>query len=320
MCVTEAALAAVGEQGVPAAVARCGAISASRWQGECVFRVAEAQSWAGDVAGAWQTCGGAGDFVRMCLGHAAWLQSGGLVAVRTSDPGAQAQVDALLATLPELPAARSSQERWGVAEIVRAAAWHGIYAGAGEASPVAARSASADDAPLARGAFAWEASRLLAATGSEETLPDRVLAVWREEVPAPTGPPLPQACWSTRLVPRFGLGYAEGRTVRTSSGGERFVSAVPEADLRIATVEARWAAGVDLAPALAAALLADPDPTVALTAARLVGAQPGVFADLSLVPADRPELQALALGVREATRTGASGRAVVAAGGARCGE
>lgn len=320
MCDTEAALLAVGEAGVAAAVARCGDIPASRWRGECVFRVAEAQSRTGDVAGAWQTCGGAGEFARMCLGHAAWLQSGGLVPARPADPEAQAQVDALLATLPELPAARSGPERWGVAEIVRAAAWHGIYAGAGEASPVAARSASAEDAPLARGAFAWEASRLLAGTGGEEDLPDRLLAVWREEVSAPAGSPLPEACWSARLVPRFGLGYAEARTVRTWSGGERFVSAVPEADLRIAAVEARWAAGVDLSPALAAELLADPDPAVALTAARLVGAQPGVFPDLSLVPADRPELQTLALGVREATRTGATGRSVVGAGGARCGE
>lgn len=315
MCATDLALGDVAGAGATAAITRCDGIPSTRWSDECAFRVAEAQAKAGDVPGAWRSCAEAGTFARMCIGHAAWLQSAALVAAGPADADAQAAVDALVATLPAAPEGGEGKAKWGPAEVVRAAAWHGIYAGSGRADPTAARAASPEDAPLARGAFAWEASRLLAA-GGEAELDGRVLAAWRGEAPVPEGAALPESCWEARIAPRFALGRGGVRSVRTWAGGERFVSEAPEADLRIATLEARWAAGVDLDPAVAAALLVDADPALALTGARHVGTDVAVFPTLPPMP---EPLAAYAREVRAALDGNATGRVVVATGGTRCG-
>lgn len=315
MCATDLALADVGSAGAPAAITRCDGIPSARWSDECVFRVAEAQAKGGDVPGAWRSCAQAGAFARMCIGHAAWLRSAELVEADSANPGAQAAVDALIASLPVAPEDGAGKANGGPAEVVRAAAWHGIYAGTGRADPTAARAASPGDAPLARGAFAWEASRLLAADGDAE-IDGRVLAAWRGEAPVPEGAALPESCWEARIAPRFALGRGGVRSVRTWAGGERFVSAAPEADLRIATLEARWAAGVDLDPTVAGALLVDADPAVALTGARHVGTDVAGFPTLPSMP---EPLAAYAREVRAAVAGNATGRVVVANGGTRCG-
>jgi hypothetical protein len=202
---------------------------------------------------------------------------------------------------------------------VRAAAWHGVYAFSGLTDPAAARGAPEADAPAARGAFAWEVARLLGPSASPEALATTVVEVWRGERAPVTGPPTPPACWTVRLVPRIHLGYDGARTLRTWSGGERFVSPEPEADLRIAALEARWSLGGEFPPALLLALLTEPDAATRLTAARHVGANAAAFPDLATTFPGQEELRELAASVRTAQERGSAGRSVVNDGGTKCG-
>lgn len=320
LCTIHAARARIEAGEAAEGLRACEGIPAPRWRGECAFRVAEALAARGEGKAALAACGRAGTFARMCVGHVAWLGSADLVDAAPGDPAAQAAIDAFAEALPAIePApAGSGRERWGVAEVVRGAAWLGVYAGSGSADPVAARAAADADAPLARGAFAWEAVRLLGPMEGAEPLVAAVLAIWRGERAPPAGAPLPQSCWRARLVPRHHLGYDEARTVRTWSGGERFVAPDAGDDLRIAAMEARWAGGVDFTAPELARLVADPSLAVRLTGARHAGAATAAVPDLAAFLGGAPDLLALAREVREATLGGASGRSVTATAEAPC--
>lgn len=270
------------------ALAACEPVADGKWHDECVFRVAERLALRDDLAGALDTCGDATRFARMCIGHVVWLRSEALVDAGPGDGDAQGKVDALVGGLPTGKAmAESVRARWSVATVARAAAWHGIYAGSGSADPTAARAASVEDAPYARGAFAWEATRLLGAATEPGRLVDEVRAVWRGEAAPPNGAPLPEPCWTGRQMPRLDTALPGAVTARVwSSGtrfiaGERFVAADPEVDLRIATLDARWSAGQDPDAATIRALLADPSPEVRRTAARYAALDTAAFPDLT---------------------------------------
>ncbi len=306
MCAIDRAREAADGGDRATAEAACDPVADGKWHDECVFRVAERLALRDDLTSALDTCGDATRFARMCIGHVVWLRSEALVDAGPGDGDAQGKVDALISGLPTGKAmAGSVRARWSVATVARAAAWHGIYAGSGRADPTAARAASAEDAPYARGAFVWEATRLLGASTEPGKLVDEVLAVWRGEAAPPLGPPMPEACWTGRQMPRLDTALPGAVTARVwSSGtrfiaGERFVAADPEVDLRIATLDARWSAGQDPDAATVRALLADPSPDVRRTAARYAALDTAAFPDLVSLgaPAD-PELPAFADAVR----------------------
>ncbi len=304
LCVLDEAVAAVEGEGAEAALARCASLDPStlggagprfdpdRWRDECGFRVAEAQALRGDLPGALTTCQGSGALQRWCQGHAAWLSSAGLVAVGPHDADAQLAVDALLErlTLAESvqgAACPRSDQDCSVLPIVRAAAWLGIYAGSGSADPGAARGSSAEDGPFARGAFAWEAVRLLGPALESGELVASVQAIFEGHSPPPAGPPLEQRCWSHRVMPRRSVLAPEyGGYVRSYVGGLRFVSQQEPDDLLIATIEARWSQGAEPEPAFLMALLFHPSQAVRKTAAQ----------HLALVVEDAGELEELLAG------------------------
>ena len=317
MCAIDRAVATAPSTGLGGIEGACAPIQAERWRDECWFRAAEAVTAADRVPDAFRACDRATSFARMCVGHVAWLRSESLVGAGPADAGAQAAVDAFVATVPDPPNGKGVEAaRWSPREVARGAAWHGVYAGSGLADPAAARAARPEDAPFARGAFVWEAARLLGAGESPAALVAAVQAVWRGEAPPPTGKPLPQACWSGRLVPRKALGYGSLRTLRTWSGGERFVADDPETDVEVAVLEARWAAGFDPSPAALQSQIESPAVEVRRTAARHIGAAGGTPG-----PGARPEdgLGPIAAAVRTAAAHGSGGRPVVAKG-AECGE
>lgn len=321
MCAIDHAQEAADRGDLDGALSACDPIPAGRWHDECRFRVAEAAAMAGALPHALEICATATSFAQMCAGHVAWLRSESLVDAGPADADAQARVDAVVALFPDVAGTGDGDRgRWGVREIARGAAWHGIYAGSGSTDPTAARGARPTDGAYARGAFAWEATRLLGPATEPAQLTDRVLAIWRGDAPPVTGAPLPEACWTARLVPRSQLGYGEAATVRTFSGGERFVADDPDVDLRVATLEARWAAGRDFDGPFLTTLAAPTGPrALRLTAARHIGADPVAIPDVVVPLGGDAELIALARAVRTAAARGSSGRAVAPQVQGRCG-
>jgi hypothetical protein len=304
LCVLDEAAAMVEREGAEAAMARCASLDPSwlggavprfdpdRWRDECGFRVAEAQALQGDLIGALTSCQSSGALQRWCQGHAAWLSSAGLVEAAPGDAAAQQVVDDLLERLtlaePVQGAAcpRSDQD-CSVLPIVRAAAWLGIYAGSGRADPSAARGASDADGPFARGAFAWEAVRLLGPAMESGDLAASVQAIYDLERPPPAGQPLEQRCWAHRVAPRRSvLAPSYGGYVRSYVGGLRFVSQQASDDLLIATLESRWSQGADPEPAFLLALLFHPSQALRKTAAQ----------QLALVVDDAAELEQIIVG------------------------
>lgn len=318
LCVLDEAAATVEREGAEAALARCDALDPSwlgeagqrfdpeRWRDECGFRVAEAQALQGDLLGALTTCQGSGALQRWCQGHAAWLSSAGLVTVGPGDAQAQLAVDALLEGLSlaesvQGAACPRSDQDCSVLPIVRAAAWLGIYAGSGSADPSAARGASSEDGAFARGAFAWEAVRLLGTTLESGELAARVQAIYEGEEPPPAGGALEQRCWSHRVVPRRSvLAPSYGGYVRSYVGGLRFVGAEVPDDLLAATLEARWSQGAEPEPAFLLALLFHPSQALRKTAAQQLALVAEDAAELEQIIAGAdPEVAAVAVDVFE---------------------
>jgi hypothetical protein len=321
MCAIDRARGVAERGDLDGALAACQPIPAGRWRDECRFRVAEEAAGAGAMSRAIEICGAATSFAQMCAGHVAWLRSEALVDAGPADADAQEGVDAVVEAFPDVAGVGDTHRaRGGVREIARGAAWHGIYAGSGSTDPTAARGARAAEAAFARGAFAWEATRILGPTMDPVQLMDRVLAIWRGDAAPVTAAPLPEACWTARLVPRTQLGYGEAPTIRTFSGGERFVADDPEVDLRVATLEARWAAGVDFDGSFLRSLAAPASPwALRLTAARHIGADAAAVPDVEGPLGDRPELVAVARAVRTAASRGSTERPVAPKDEARCG-
>ncbi len=297
------ALALEGQTGQ--AQERCQALEQDAWRRECHYRVAEALAHQGRVQDAFAACVPSGGALQLCLNHAAWIASELLVDAGPSDGDAQARVDAFAAALPSRPSG-VSERAWRLEAHARAAAWHGIYAGSGSADPTAARGAGPDDAPAARGAFAWELVRLLGPQLGAQALANTAWWTWRGELPPAAGEPLAQSCWPARILPRRNDEHSSGMpTVRHFLNGKRTSSSEPEADLLIAVVEATWSQGGELEREEIEALLVHPDVAVRRTGAKYAGLAPAWFPDPGLMVED---------GDRHAIRLAVSTRAALEAG------
>jgi hypothetical protein len=280
---SELALAGRDDQ----ARATCEGLDRSAWRRECHYRLAELAAHQGRVAEAFERCGLTGGALQLCLTHSAWIGSEHLVDSAPSDPAAQAAVDALADLLPPRPEA-IPERKWKVEGNVRAAAWHGIYAGSGDSDPTAARSARDKDADKARGGFTWELVRLMGPQLGARTLANTASWVWRGELPAPRGAPLAQPCWPARILYRANDASSYGvPTTKHFLNGKRVSSDDPEADLLIGVVEATWGQGTELEPEEVELLLGHPDQAVRRTAAKFAGLLPEAFPDpLAVVDTD----------------------------------
>ncbi len=283
---------------------RCEELGQDAWRRECHYRVAEARAHLGQVGEAFAACSAAGGAQQLCLHHVAWIASEGLVDALPMDSTAQASVDRFASMLPG--AANDSKAARRLDLNARAAAWHGIYAGSGRADPAAAHGASAEDLPLARGAFAWELVRLLGPQLGVRTLTNTAWWTWRGEQPPPLGEPSPQACWPARIAPRKNDEPSYGvPTLRHFLNGKRTFSDDPEADLLIAVVEACWSQGVGLERDELDLLLRHPDLAVRRTAAKHVGLAPEWYPDpLAVVDSADRYSQRLAVSTRSALEQG----------------
>ncbi|MBM4390944.1 MAG: hypothetical protein FJ090_07455 [Deltaproteobacteria bacterium] len=304
MCAIDVAAEVAATGGSTAVEAACAPIGDERWRAECWFRGAESLANAGRLDEAFVSCGRAVGFARMCVGHAAWLGAGLVEGAGPRDADAQAAVDAFVARVPEVGEDGGAGARWSPEEVARAAAWHAVYVGRGVADPIAARGARTEDAALAHTAFAWEATRAIGAATPPIELLEAVAAIWRGERPPPSAAPADAVCLPTRLVPRSAIGYGEYVTIRTAGGGQRFVDPDVEADLRVAVLEARWAAGADLPVEAETALLADPSPAVRRTVARHLATDTRSYPDLGKIPGLDDALLVLARDVRRAQEGG----------------
>ncbi len=287
---------------LPTAVERCDEEGASAWRRECHYRVAELLAHGGRMPEAYRACEASGGALLQCLNHVGWIGSEGLVDAGPSDAGAQAAVDAFAGTLPALPDELHGKER-KVESNARAAAWHGVYAGSGSADPAAARAADPGDAPLARGAFAWELVRLLGPQLGVQTLAHTAWWTWQGETPPPAGAPLAQPCWPARVLPRSNeVVSARVTTARHFPNGKRVVAKGAQADLTIAVLEAVWSQGGRVERAELEALLDNPDPAVRRAAAKYVGLSVELFPDpLAALDPDDGYASKIALSTREAS-------------------
>ena len=125
-------------------------------------------------------------------------------------------------------------------DIFRSRLWFNLYLGTGVADPGPAIAASGDLGPYARGAFALEAVRLLAATeGVARTqIPQLVTDIWRGDVPPPTGAALPirerHGRYNSPIPAPHEL---ESSRIPVYGGGMRLVGSGLDEDLTIAMLE-----------------------------------------------------------------------------------
>jgi len=216
----------------------CLAIETSAWRDACLVQLAERQAWSGDLGSAYELCLDAGALTRACTAQVAWQGPWYRLDATPASVDAQQQVDAHVKTLPDGGVTAALRGFQGASELARAAAWHGIYAGSGSTDPTALRSASDADRPLARSAFAWEAVRLLPESLSIEEV---IEAVWA--LASGTRPPLQSAptsldCVSYDVMPRMDTDFRLQPLVRAFGSWLRFSEADPEADFRVATLDA----------------------------------------------------------------------------------
>lgn len=292
---SESKLAGQDEQ----ARAICEGLGESAWRRECYYRLAELAAHQDRVTEAFDLCGSTGGALQLCLTHSAWIASEHLAESHPSDPDAQRAVDAAVALLPPRPASIPELD-WKVRGQLRAAAWHGIYAGSGSADPTAALHARAPDAVAARSGFTWELVRLLGPELGASGLIPQAEWVWQGIVEPPSGPALAQPCWPARILYRRNDASSHGvRTTKHFLNGKRVSSEDPIADLAIGVVEATWGQGVDIEPYEVEALLAHPDLAVRRTAAKYAGLLPEAFPD-PLVVVDASD--AYAVGIATDTR------------------
>ncbi len=294
----------------PEAERRCEALEQQNWRRECFYRLAEAMAHRSLPLDAYEICGHTGGSQRLCLTHVAWIASEQLVEARPDDPAAQAAVDAAVVSLPPPPEG-IPERSWRVEPNIRAAAWHGIYAGSGSASPTAAQGARAEDAAHARGAFAWELVRLYDPQLGIETLADTAWWTWQGTLPPPRGSILAQGCWPARVLPRSNNDGNPGvPTVKHFLNGKRTFTDDAKADLLIAVVEAAWSQGAELSAQEIRLLLEHPDIAVRRTAAKHAGLLPVGFPEPIDLVEDDAYARALAVSTRAALIAGQRPRGI----------
>lgn len=317
LCAMESAAALAQEGALDEAAAACAVVASSALRDECYMQVSEALVRDEQLTAALGICADAGSLTPDCLEHAVWIASAGLVEAAPGDEDAQGAVDAFIEGLPPRPM-DLPLSAWNLEAVGRAAAWHGIYAGAGSADPTAARSARPEDAPLARGAFAWEAARLLLdeAIDAEKPLHEQILQRWEGTPPALEGPALSPECWQVRLTPRIEYtSKLRGYMAPTYPGGARFVHEDPGTDLFIAALDAAWAHGADPSDAALRALLALDELPAQMTAARYVGLLPERYPTVGEALTERGKLRRYAEYTRRAAAMGWKPRRIAMSGG-----
>jgi hypothetical protein len=313
LCEVQRAVEAAKSGDAAGAALACGTAGALR--DECQLQVGEALARAGELTGAVGACAEAGELTPICLEYAAWILSDALVDAAPGQTDAQAAVDAFVEGLPPRPL-HLPLGSWELEASARAAAWHGIYAGSGSAAPAAARAARGDEAALARGAFAWEAVRLLRGRVPDAGLIEAVIAVWEGERSPPKGSPLAGGCWQVRLTPRIELSsQLRNYAVRAYPGGARFVVNDEALDLEIAALDAAWAHGVDPPDGVIQRLLAREELPAQLAAARYVGLLSERYPQISESLPDRGKLRRYAEYTRRAAAMGWLPRPAAAPGG-----
>ncbi len=246
----------------------CRQVPTGRWAEECAFRVGEELARAGRVVEGVAFCARAQQYARYCLTHVAWR----LTPDPQWDPSNPAtsdlpgilvgQAGSALSGLPD------SLRQEGLADL-RAGLWYRMYYGHGNADPAAARAATGEDGPPARGAWALEAMRLLAPWDAPlpADLWDQLHAAWEGSAEVPRGEPLPRERRVGRYspgVPPAELGSVRGQP--TFGGGVRLVAADPVTDLRVAAIDAFFFRETTPAEAFLA-WLEDPAPEVRWMAA-----------------------------------------------------
>jgi hypothetical protein len=236
MCRLELAVALARSGELHRSASACGAIGGETWKDECHFLVAEIISRHQGLATALPHCDQAGHFRGFCIAHLAWWAQEFPSLSSPADPQAGAKIDRFLASLPITEA----KPRWSETEgMFRASAWFTTYYGAGSADPTAAKSAVSTNQADAHTAFAWEATRLIAANEGWTDLPAKVAAVWDGSRPAPTGTPMVPRCWRGRIPDvTHTPAITGGRALHTVHGGSRLQGETPTEDLSIATLEA----------------------------------------------------------------------------------
>lgn len=215
LCLVQLAADLGGKGDTTGAQAACASVAAPLWNAECHFRAGEELSKTGLLAEGLPFCQNAAKYRTFCFTHSVW----------GAPPGE--------APLQEWVALGAGWEDVDGVESLRARWWFNHYFGTGIADSSAAKAASGDDGPHARGAWALEAVRLAggdlaAARTSWDGAP---LAG------APLAPPerlgrydLPFAIAEEKALPH----------VPTFGGGQRLVGETPEEDLDIALLEAAY--------------------------------------------------------------------------------
>lgn len=236
LCTVDAALVTDGS--AADRLAACAEVEQTNWRDSCVLQVAEQIAWAGDIGQAQLTCLEAAGITRSCLEQVSWQGTTLMVDSSPADPAAQTKVDALVENLPDGGVVGSLRGFAGAAELVRAAAWHGVYAGSGSLDPTALRSATAADLPLARTAFAWEAVRLLPAELTPDLVVREVELLLSGESTLDPGEPLDERCWDVHVMPRAKIDFRWQPVVRSHGSWARFYDPDASFDLQIAVFDA----------------------------------------------------------------------------------
>ncbi len=273
LCRVEAA-AEAGRQARPeVAEEACTGLEPGTWAHECHFRAGEELARGGLPVEAVGHCARAGRFARFCITHAGWAMPPR--PELQASLGAEAVVPAMeqqLTAIEEAVLQLEEQARLEALDTFRMALWFNVYYGSGQADPTAARAASPDHGAQARTAWAVEASRLLAPSGT--ALPDapleRLQAIWDGREPAPTGAPLtPHERHGRYNVPLPVPCERELEPVPLFGGGRRIRGVDAAEDLVVAGLEALY-----FQPATPAETflpwVEDPRERVRWTAARLL--------------------------------------------------
>jgi len=239
ICRLDLALRQSRKQNAEGAAESCAAIQNKFWNEECHFRIAEILGRRVGLATAMSHCDKSGRFSTFCYVHAAWWARDFTPVGHTSDPTSTTSIDAYIQDIKTSPGVPNSPSWSKGIQMLRASMWFSLYYGSGSADPTAALAAPEPEQVLARSAFAWEASRLIAASEGWTDLPDKVAAAWKERRPTPTGHPMKPDCWQGRVpdvIHALELDWIPRS--HTAHGATRLVGTTPEEDLTIATLEA----------------------------------------------------------------------------------
>ena len=249
----------------PQADAACAPIPAGTWSDECHFRVGEELGHAGRTIEALHHCAKAGWYGRNCLTHTAWaLPPDPELGPSTAPERVASAALELQGSVDEALAGAGDGLEGEGRDLVMARFGYNLYVGRGSADPGAARLPSPLGAALRTG-FAIEAARLL-----EAPTVSAILAIWRGELPIPSGAPLPAESRMGRYAVPIQSPFEQGVPhVPVYGGGRRMVGETEEEDTVIAALEAMYWLPETPAETFAA-WIEDPRPRVRRTAARLM--------------------------------------------------